>query len=210
LYLEFLPRFWRQWDDDIKRFLDNDAGLRRMPGSRDTSWYEVLYCYTSSDLTKPKDKLLALAGLASEIHLANGHDYLAGLWRDRLVHGLLWHVVESFENVSRPRQYRAPTWLWASPGGLVNIQIPKGIANPLCTIIEASVQPLSSNIFSQVGSGFIRLRGKLNLLRFVGTYGELQWTEWALKMNEMESWAHPFKSVAYNWDANPTLYFDGS
>jgi hypothetical protein len=41
--------------------------------------------------------------------------YLAGLWKSQLPETLLWyHNLPTETNASKPEQYRAPSWSWAS------------------------------------------------------------------------------------------------
>jgi hypothetical protein len=84
-------------------------------------WLDVVEAYTPRDLVEPKDRFLAIAGLAVRFYNAkavNGgtavtEDYLAGLWKDNLARHLAWSVVSAVD----PRhnlQHIAPSWSWAS------------------------------------------------------------------------------------------------
>ena len=46
------------------------------------SWARIVKLYSSSHLTYPKDKLLALSGIAERVQRHIGGEYLAGLWKD--------------------------------------------------------------------------------------------------------------------------------
>lgn len=82
-------------------------------------WNEILRPYVRCALTKEEDKFVAISGLAKDFAHAIGDEYVAGLWRQNLINGLLWKVEpESPEFTSRkpsarPSRYRAPTWSWA-------------------------------------------------------------------------------------------------
>lgn len=57
-------------------------------------WGSVIYDYSRCKLTKPTDRLIALSGIAKRMSaLSKGH-YIAGLWTDHLLDGLLWHVAK--------------------------------------------------------------------------------------------------------------------
>ncbi|KAE9376064.1 HET-domain-containing protein, partial [Stipitochalara longipes BDJ] len=92
----------------------------RSPYGLSVVWSEALTNYTSLGLTKPQDKLIALAGIATAMKPKVG-DYLAGMWKCLLPFGLLWTptapAVEGHR--SRPPQYRAPSWSWASMEGQI-------------------------------------------------------------------------------------------
>ncbi|KAH9208157.1 heterokaryon incompatibility protein-domain-containing protein, partial [Leptodontidium sp. 2 PMI_412] len=79
-------------------------------------WEEIVTAYTSADLTKESDKLIAIGGLASILALKSGVRYTAGLWHHDLLRQLLWRVEKP---VHRPQNYRAPSWSWASADGTV-------------------------------------------------------------------------------------------
>jgi hypothetical protein len=83
-------------------------------------WYGLMEDYMTRNLTKEKDKLTALSGLAQSFQRkmpSNG--YLAGLWFDHLPRALLWRTGLSSEGSSayRPTSSRAPSWSFLSVDG---------------------------------------------------------------------------------------------
>ncbi|KAK0126295.1 hypothetical protein ONS95_007906 [Cadophora gregata] len=77
-------------------------------------WRDIVKEYTNRQLTFPKDKLPALAGVAAEIASLSGQKYLAGLWSDDLIHSILWCRDFATTPLPPPSQYRAPSWSWAA------------------------------------------------------------------------------------------------
>ena len=80
-------------------------------------WYsDIVSYYTMMSLTKESDVFPALSGIALQYcntHGLDPGDYLAGLWRSRLLYGLLWTLVPwkvEHDQSSRPLAYRAPSW----------------------------------------------------------------------------------------------------
>jgi hypothetical protein len=144
-----------------------------------SEWTKNIEWYTRRDLTKPLDKLRAIGGIAKKYQQIFKVEYLAGLWDDFLVFGLLWRrSVGVASNPLRPRptQYRAPTWSWAAIDGRVDYDIPEreegslevarlGVPTAIAmttkpTIHERAVTLKSSGkLFGGVTGGFIRLRG---------------------------------------------------
>ncbi|KAF5870427.1 putative het domain-containing protein [Botrytis fragariae] len=140
--------------------------------------------YSKLNLSKPADRLPAIAGIAShfESHkrrIKNGKSttsrYFAGLWEDNLHHDLLWRVTfpeNKPREVVRIVPYNALTWPWASldskfipsgkPGQSVNIGIhysTGGIA-PDFKILDCFTTLIDpSNIYGGVKSGKIVLQG---------------------------------------------------
>lgn len=86
-------------------------------------WYALIARYSCGGLTKTRDKLIALSGLAREIAQSMGaseDDYIAGLWHHDLLYGLLWKTPAIIGPATcrvrpgRDEPYQAPSWSWAS------------------------------------------------------------------------------------------------
>ncbi|KAH7245077.1 heterokaryon incompatibility protein-domain-containing protein [Fusarium tricinctum] len=81
-------------------------------------WRELVQRYTCRDLTKPTDKLYALAGLAKRfqvpVHICYVLDssYLAGLWLKSLRKDLGWCAYGRDTSLGRVRKY--PSWTWVA------------------------------------------------------------------------------------------------
>lgn len=101
------------------------------PIELDYSWRQVIMYYTRGNLTNSGDKLVALSGLAKEWGQARGFpssSYLAGLWEPHLPYYLCWFTRSYFPS-TRPAQYRAPSWSWASIDGQIQPSGPVPRAN---------------------------------------------------------------------------------
>ena len=88
------------------------------------SWRTIVLDYTRRSLTLEKDKLAAIAGLASELQSKLQSRYIAGMWNVRffIEYDLCWRVSERADGRQpfRPAKYRAPTWSWASVEGAIS------------------------------------------------------------------------------------------
>ncbi|KAM7207257.1 Heterokaryon incompatibility protein (HET) domain containing protein [Naviculisporaceae sp. PSN 640] len=90
-------------------------------------WFKLVSNFSERSLTREMDKLPALSGLAHAFQACGMELYYAGLWESDLLRGLLWVANHEFPPASRkfdgrpphyrPRQYRAPSWSWASVEG---------------------------------------------------------------------------------------------
>jgi hypothetical protein len=129
------------------------------------AWQTIVEYYTRRELTNHADKLSALSGLAQaaiESHGFESDAYLAGLWREGLVKGLLWHV----RGPVQPRRYttyRAPSWSWASVDASVKyftehyqFQFEEDIA-----ILEAKCDTSPLDPTGRVTGGHIALSGEI-------------------------------------------------
>lgn len=81
-------------------------------------WYQIIGQYSKSSLTFSQDKLIATAGIVNLVQKRTGLTSFAGLWKEFLLEDLLW-ASGSPEEASRPKEYRAPSFSWASIDGAV-------------------------------------------------------------------------------------------
>jgi hypothetical protein len=103
-------------------------------------WARIVHDYTNKKLTQePKDKLIALSGVAREAS-QNGYpenDCLAGIWGRMLPWGLLWDAEV------RTRHFlhnSAPSWSWASMSGPISFPSPP-YSVPDIRVIQSSAIP---------------------------------------------------------------------
>jgi hypothetical protein len=118
-----------------------------VPGTNQrSSWRTLVGEYTRRSLTAPEDKLRAIAGLAEEYERLMGDTYRAGLWLSELATELLWRrntLTEAGALYPRPRNYRAPSWSWASIDGEVAIR-QRRIDAVKFNVVECTTTPVSA------------------------------------------------------------------
>ncbi|EXM19614.1 hypothetical protein FOTG_12466 [Fusarium oxysporum f. sp. vasinfectum 25433] len=123
-------------------------------------WINLVKTYSKCSLTCPDDRLMAMAGIAEMFKKNTGDEYLAGLWRSRIVEGLNWVVLDP---TSRPQNScRVPPWSWAAVDSSVLPQrtnLPRD--EDLVDIIDAKSHPGQTSSRSQLVKGSIQLRGYL-------------------------------------------------
>ncbi|KFA73094.1 hypothetical protein S40288_02745 [Stachybotrys chartarum IBT 40288] len=159
-------------------------------------WQKLLSEYSKRKLTFARDKFPALAGLATHLSLmqspassprAPSNKYLAGLWSTDMLRGLCWQGNDSEFPNSRPDQYRAPSWSWASIDGMIghfsNLHV-----GDLAYVRNAHVDLESSMApCGQVTGGWLHLRAiKLRLYQRVDQdhehvtfcHSDAQWDGW--------------------------------
>lgn len=130
-----------------------------------TSWNQVVQEYTRRDLTRQKDRLVALGGVVEEFQrFWESSHYLAGLWSHRLLDDLLWSKSSLEKPQDRPEIYRGPSWSWASINGQVSSAQPMDIFWPmrffyLCEVSRCEVSLADDRYpFGEVTGGFLELR----------------------------------------------------
>ncbi|KAL7624112.1 hypothetical protein AAE478_005669 [Parahypoxylon ruwenzoriense] len=122
-------------------------------------WQQLVEHYTSRDLTFETDRLVALAGMASKIPRLPG-DYIAGLWRDHLNTGILWKASGSPARCSRPAEYVAPSWSWASVSGKIRFVPLSADTRFTWRVLDAQCAPKGKNsAFGQLAEGYLRVGG---------------------------------------------------
>lgn len=99
-------------------------------GQEFRDWSRIVERYSRLELTKEKDKLVALSGIAKSIQQHSEDQYLAGHWRTHFLRSLIWKVRQGFrlpwlttkkggldqapEYGRRISDHIAPSWSWAS------------------------------------------------------------------------------------------------
>lgn len=135
-----------------------------------TLWEQmVLTPYFGRQLTIPHDNLVAVSALASRFQAASGWTYLAGLWRENVIRGLLWQPSGRFD---RPRLGPVqldhvalkgrPSWTWASLSTLdIGPYTHQPDENELVEVLETKAVPSTVDPFGAVSEGLIKLSGIL-------------------------------------------------
>lgn len=118
-------------------------------------WCYAIMDYTHRGMTKPSDRLVAIAGIAQAVQANTANAYLAGLWRDQLWLGLLWSIPHEAEytptttrafDVESNAKIRhdapiAPSWSWVAVTAPVVYPVPTvgaSFVQRMCDILDAS------------------------------------------------------------------------
>jgi hypothetical protein len=133
-------------------------------------WQRMRDHYCQRDLTFAKDKLVAISGIAAQLHanMVIPHRYLAGLWKHDFVQGMCWYRINEAGYPAATR-LPGPTWSWAS----INAKVQwaphakhwehLGHSSDVCTsVISVSVLPSSEgqgSPFGQIASSEAVLEG---------------------------------------------------
>jgi hypothetical protein len=112
------------------------------PGQRD-QWANLIEWYSTCELTREEDKLIAISGIANVIRRNRGGLYYAGLWSDSFHAGLLW--LRQAEELTFPDKWRAPSWSWASiDGPLQYLREGQAAIQPACQIVALDNEAFES------------------------------------------------------------------
>ncbi|KAK3645590.1 hypothetical protein LTR56_009030 [Elasticomyces elasticus] len=133
-----------------------------------SSWASDVEQYSKRSLTFAEDTLPAIAGIAAELQAMTGWKYLAGLWQERIIHGLPWERLESSTHSrSNTNRWRAPSWSWASLDNPVR-HLKTNFDNRIfAELVSCAAEPLhSENPLGQVRTAELVLRGPLCAISF--------------------------------------------
>lgn len=140
-----------------------------------TGWRHTAANYSKCALTFPRDKLIAISGVAKEMSKVINDQYLAGLWRSQLPTMLLWSAepngpssnfrrqklpTNQDDSWIRPRPLRAPTWSWASTDTAIAFLAPVARMEKdkvAVDILEAHIEPLAGDVHGEILNGYIRV-----------------------------------------------------
>lgn len=139
-----------------------------------SEWQHIIENYSSRNLSKYSDKLMALSGIVQALLKRTSNVYLAGLWKKQLYMQLLWSVnyspIELYggtRTVFKPPPYRAknavaPSWSWASL--TVPVDYVTGMPHlQICDILNTHVDgPLHRQTGSIVLCGDTRILHVMN------------------------------------------------
>jgi hypothetical protein len=136
-------------------------------------WAGVVETYSSNELTRITDRLIALAGVANILSTRTGIRYVAGHWLFQLPRQLLW-IFSGRREVEQAEEYIAPSWSWASVTNgfaISNLKLDpileaKG-AMDLIKILDVEIaasRPEES--MGRIQSGRLRIRGRLLPIAF--------------------------------------------
>jgi hypothetical protein len=124
-------------------------------------WAQIVSMYTRRKLSIPSDRLLGISAIAQELAKRGLGVYLAGLWSSLLDIQLLWSTT-TIAKCTRPQQYRAPSWSWASIDDAVflldDVRVETSI-RPF-KILGYGIEPISEmTTYTEFKSGFISVQG---------------------------------------------------
>ncbi|RAQ49399.1 hypothetical protein AFGD_002061 [Aspergillus flavus] len=125
-----------------------------------SDWYPLVELYTSRSLTYHEDVLVAISAIAEYFSTELSGKYLAGLWSDDLLHGLLWRSTgPNRDNFDMNTTYTAPSWSWACQSFPVNFHKGHGRVSHEAKVLTAETSFTASQ-YGQVTDGFVLLSAK--------------------------------------------------
>ena len=132
------------------------------------SWRSIVLDYTRRSLTFEKDRLAAIAGVASMIQSKTNMQYVAGMWNSRffIEYELCWQVSKRADlpQPFRPSAYRAPSWSWASVEGAISYRYKEDhdLTGDTQHAFVENVESLDGTSTGPLESAIMRIEGPLS------------------------------------------------
>ncbi|KAK5655737.1 hypothetical protein OQA88_5274 [Cercophora sp. LCS_1] len=138
-------------------------------------WRGLVGDYTERRASLQVDRLPAVGGIAREVSRVTGMEYVGGLWGGNMLQDLMW-IANAKEWLTRPDEWRAPSWSWAAVEAPVQCDVVTADAVPLATAVGWHVIPVDgSTVYEMVGEGSsVEVRGPLGLLQRNNVLGLLR------------------------------------
>jgi hypothetical protein len=160
-------------------------------GALKNYWNEIVYPYSGLQLSFDKDKLPALSGVAKQIlKFRPGDEYLAGCWSSTIVPDLRWARHGGGERTPRPREYRSPSWSWASLNAPTHTEYYDSAVKgnqDYAKCLEYSVSPAGPDPTGEVSTGFIVIQSQCRVAQLRDNPGgQIGWDRWMLTANDLE------------------------
>ncbi len=151
-------------------------------------WYDLVAQYSTRSLTEPRDKLIAISGIARKLQpILDNDNYYCGLWERHMHTNLLWlRRTARLTPSSFSARARAPSWSWAAHDAAV--QFPTwshegsdDVVRPeirFGKVLNGELPPSTDSLFD--GWGMLELRDAVRIgtgLRFLApATGKPHWT----------------------------------
>lgn len=171
-----------------RKYYHTSALASAMQGKRKEEiarrWLDLVGDYSMLEMTFERDVFPALSGLAKVFGNLLGTGYKAGLWEGFVLPGLLWYPSDGGRKPwgGRPREWRAPSWSWASAKTGVSFPVIKELLHP-CEVVGAECQLRGPDATGEVAGGELVLRGLVStaMVKYTAVSGDLRpWNVYVL------------------------------
>ncbi|KAK4665506.1 hypothetical protein QC763_000410 [Podospora pseudopauciseta] len=168
------PAMWKERMDIFAPYQSVYPNFNRIPpdwteakhelAARMRQWYNLVEEYSGRQLSFHTDKLPAIAGIAKEWAKSVDLFYIAGLWREDILAGLLWYGGKTATNP--PASSTLPSWSWARYSGKVSFWAARdstfGFSDYSCEFVDLSFRASGAlGNYGDVVGAKLELRGRI-------------------------------------------------
>jgi len=158
-----------------QKFFEINEALGLADTERDSvfrdKWHTLVVTYSRRSLSFPKDRSLAISGIADIISPVMNDQYLAGHWRRSLPSDLMWHMETSDTRLCpRPSEYQGPSWSWTGVNGEVIFLFNRAVRSPALRFCDAETELTDSRAtYGAVRRGQVTVQGRLRKALWYGS-----------------------------------------
>ncbi|PMD38806.1 HET-domain-containing protein [Hyaloscypha variabilis F] len=163
------PKFATPEDEQLSEM----SGVSVEALERTRHWYLIADHYTRRKLTFDSDRLPAIAGVAKEFHRKTSYAYVAGLWKEDLITGLLWYRSSAYSAHDAPTSSELPTWSWARFSGTISFWSYTGTAllyvlDTDCELLDISYDS-TANLYNygEISNARIQIKGRYRRIGYL-------------------------------------------
>lgn len=128
-------------------------------------WDFIVEEYSQRHLSKEKDRLPALAGLAERYRQVTSYTYLAGLWWEQMPLSLLWQAKVSNSAEGRElADQTIPSWSWAHCNGPVVLYFGSDVSHTVAKPIKYYCRYEPPTSISMVVEAWLEFYGRLSVV----------------------------------------------
>lgn len=156
-----------EWKSEWKSLTQSQLSQSQKMNSQEDQydfWNRWVGEFSERSFTYNKDRLPAIAGIAKSFANKFQLTYIAGLWEENMISGLLWQRHHSTISLTRFDESVAPSWSWASVQGRLkyrNLRISASNSGLNLRILERDVREDQPRTFGAVCYGKIEAEGLL-------------------------------------------------
>lgn len=159
---EALPRQLTEYRDNGLRFKELIPTKGTSPNNDVVEgyarWEQIVQDYSGCNITFPRDRLPAISAVARQMQRALDDQYIAGLWRKNMPHGLLWKsTVHGLEETKS--EYHSPSWSWASASR--GVAYYHSAAAIQLEVTDVHLEHATTDEYGPLRQGWLQLKGEL-------------------------------------------------
>lgn len=130
------------------------------------AWNNIVEIFSQCHLSELRSKLISVSGAATALQNALPDKYIAGLWSQDIINGLLWYINATFDSnrskAFRLYPYQAPSWSWASVEGCISYRPSDDLYRGLVKVLHVhTILPDPQLPTGSVAGGILIVRGYL-------------------------------------------------
>ncbi|KAH7111132.1 hypothetical protein B0J11DRAFT_599023 [Dendryphion nanum] len=169
------------------------------PSEKYRLWYELVEDYTPRKFKRIQDRLVAISGLARMFgDMVKDTAYVAGLWKQDLLRGLLWKVrgaklvPSKLERCAPAPLGKFPSWTWAS---VANETVVDVFAKTHEIVSIATIDDVSIDLVDETNPFGMVIRGVITITGPVFRFSKLYNANWRCRGTPMSAFERHISEI---------------